>query len=443
MGKYVHYYNATSDYTYARTNNYSEPWVSYTSGNNSVNYNKTDDERRAEIRTTPLTLEIKTAGSLRWRRSGSTATVRSLQYSKNGGTWTAFGTGTTLSVAANDTIQLRGSAATYATEDGVTSYHFISGNCQYSVRGNIMSLVSGWSSYSTADVIPASGYFGSLFHAATGLTDATNLVLPATNLKGNCYRQMFAGCTNLTGAPSSLPAEEIADYCYEGMFSGCTKLATTPTLPATSLGEYCYANMFRGSTGITATPSLPATEMKPYCYQSMFQGCTHLTGTPVSLQALTLKMGCYQYMFKGCTALVNAPEIDATSLDILSSFNQCEEMFAGCTALANGPSILKPAVLSENCYKAMFSGCTNLTESPVLPASEITCWSYYEMFRGCSALNRIECYATNIPDDYACEPCINWVNGVASSGTFIKATSMSALPSGANGIPTNWTVQNA
>ena len=443
MGKYVHYYEATSDYTYARTNNYSEPWVSYTSGNNSVNYNKTDDERRAEIRTTPLTLEIKTAGTLRWRRSGTT-TVQAIQYSKNGAAWTNFTSATTLSVAANDTIQLRGSAATYASESGIGSYHCISGNCQYSARGNIMSLVSGWSSYATADVVPTSGYFGSLFRNATGLTDATNLVLPASNVKPSCYRQMFAGCTNLTGAPSSLPAEEIADYCYEGMFSGCTKLATTPTLPATSLAEYCYANMFRGATGITATPSLPATELKSYCYQSMFQGCTHLTGTPVSLPAITLKDGCYQYMFKGCTALVNAPEIDAIDLEFnTNQYFQCEQMFAGCTALVNGPSILKPSVLVENCYNAMFSGCTHLTGAPVLPASEITCWSYYEMFRGCSALNRIECYATNIPPNDACEPCINWVAGVASSGTFVKAASMTAWPSGANGIPANWTVENA
>ena len=46
--------------------------------------------------------------------------------------------------------------------------------------------------------------------------------------------------------------------------------------------------------------------------------------------------------------------------------------------------------------------------------------------------------------DISAEQCLlNWVSGVASSGTFIKAASMTSLPSGINGIPSGWTVQDA
>lgn len=48
--------------------------------------------------------------------------------------------------------------------------------------------------------------------------------------------------------------------------------------------------------------------------------------------------------------------------------------------------------------------------------------------------------ATNI----SATSCLtNWVNGVSTTGTFIKNASMTTLPSGNNGIPEGWTVQDA
>ena len=37
----------------------------------------------------------------------------------------------------------------------------------------------------------------------------------------------------------------------------------------------------------------------------------------------------------------------------------------------------------------------------------------------------------------------NWVDGVASTGTFVKASDMNNWPTGASGIPKGWTVTNA
>ena len=86
----------------------------------------------------------------------------------------------------------------------------------------------------------------------------------------------------------------------------------------------------------------------------------------------------------------------------------------------------------------MFYGCTSLNESSELPADTLVASCYREMFFGCSKLNNITMIATNISASY----CLtNWVNGVAATGTFIKASSAS-IPSGASGIPSGWIVKN-
>jgi hypothetical protein len=45
--------------------------------------------------------------------------------------------------------------------------------------------------------------------------------------------------------------------------------------------------------------------------------------------------------------------------------------------------------------------------------------------------------------DISASSCLtNWVNGVSSSGTFVKHPDMNSLPTGTNGIPNGWTVQD-
>ena len=62
------------------------------------------------------------------------------------------------------------------------------------------------------------------------------------------------------------------------------------------------------------------------------------------------------------------------------------------------------------------------------------------MFKGCNKLNYIKMLATNKSASY----CLNnWVSNVASNGTFVKHENMTSLPSGINGIPEGWTVENA
>ena len=101
--------------------------------------------------------------------------------------------------------------------------------------------------------------------------------------------------------------------------------------------------------------------------------------------------------------------------------------------------ILPATTLANSCYRLMFYGCSSLTVAPTLPAPKLTNYCYWSMFNGCASLNSITMLATDI----SVWDCLEeWVSGVAATGTFTKATSMTSLPSGASGIPTGWTVEN-
>lgn len=101
--------------------------------------------------------------------------------------------------------------------------------------------------------------------------------------------------------------------------------------------------------------------------------------------------------------------------------------------------ILPATTLAVGCYRFMFSYCSSLTTAPALPATKLVDMCYWGMFNGCTSLNSITMLATDI-SAWACLD--DWVSGVAATGTFTKAASMTSLPSGAFGIPTGWTVKN-
>ena len=167
---------------------------------------------------------------------------------------------------------------------------------------------------------------------------------------------------------------------FYALFSGCSNLISAPDLPATTLATRCYEEMFLCCNSLTVAPELPAT---------------------------TLAANCYHYMFYGCSSLSVAPELPATTL-------------------------------APYCYCYMFYG-TNLTTSPILPATILDRFCYAGMFMKCNKLNKI----TMLAMDISAHQCLNgWVDGIASTGTFIKIAAMQILPNGQSGIPYGWTVKN-
>ena len=328
-----------------------------------------------------FTMVVTVGGDIKW--IGST-TANTLSYSKNNGTtWTTANSATTISVAARDKILWKGTPTPQTSWPAVGIGAFSGASAvRYSVEGNAMSLLFGDNFKGQTSLSGKDSALCGLFASNTNVTSAENLSLPATTLADDCYDGMFYGCTSLTTAPE-LSATTLADYCYSNMLSNCTSLTTAPQLPATTLANHCYEYMFRRCTNLTTAPELPATTLANYCYYNMFQDCTNLTTAPSVLPATTLADDCYYQMFNYCTSLTTAPELPATTL-------------------------------VEECY--------------------------YQMFNYCTSLNSIKCLATDIS---ATNCTSNWVSGVAASGTFTKASSMSSWATGINGIPSGWSVQDA
>ena len=414
-----------------------------------------------DFSTEPLTFNILSAGTINWTASNSSVS-RTIEYKLNNNEWTSItsnkgSSAPTITVNPGDKIQFRGNNTQYGNSS--SNYNSFRGStASFEAEGNIMSLIYG-DEFKNNLTISSDYAFAKLFIDCTKLVSAENLILPATTLANYCYEEMFYGCTSLTTAPE-LPATTLADSCYYYMFQGCTSLKTAPVLPATTLAGYCYQSMFGSCKSLTKAPELPATNLVVGCYQQMFQGCTSLTTAP-ELPATTLARDCYSYMFYDCTSLTTAPELPATTLanycyssmfygctslttapalPATTLANSCyQSMFIGCTSLKTAPE-LPATTLADICYTSMFNGCISLTTAPVLPATTLANNCYQNMFRDCTSLNYIKCLATNI-SAYNCTS--NWVSGVASTGTFVKASSMASWSTGIDGIPTGWTVQNA
>lgn len=366
--------------------------------------------------------------------------------------------------------------------------------------GNLMSLIAGDDFKDKTELTGDETFTGIFSYNTTFYNHPTkDIELPATTLTNNCYGNMFFRCQNLTRAPK-LPAKNLTERCYAAMFGYCTSLkefpemAATdmaylscawmmeysgieeaPELPAMNLARACYEYMFAGCTNLKKAMSvLPATKLAPQCYGGMFQNADKLENAP-ELPATELKYGCYSHMFNGCKALTKAPELPATSLaescytrmfgnsglteapelpamDLLYTF--CYQyMFQNCTELEKAPAL--PATnLSDSCYEDMFSGCTNLKYAPILPAPILKSWCYTRMFQGCSNINYVKMLATQrvqsgwsgdqivtLTSDNFGSLCQDWLDGAATTGTFVKSAEAVWDVTGPSGVPEGWTIQ--
>ena len=443
MNKYLKLYESHSQYVEPEI----KPNVSYCKQENEVHYNPYSyaDEY--------LTFDALEGGTFTFtlNKNVSTDEVQSISYSLDGGeNWATTDnindqivTITTPIISRGNSVIWKGNANRLGKNASLSNgiplgATVISSTNSFNAKGNIMSLLYGDEYKNKVDLTDKNYCFTYLFKDCTGLTSAENLSLPATTLANHCYYGMFQGCTNLTTAPE-LSATVLTEYCYYSMFGGCTSLTTAPELPATTLANECYGIMFDSCTSLTTAPELPATTLADWCYAFMFDGCTNLASSP-ELPATVLTEYCYDGMFRDCTSLVTAPELPATTL----ATNCYYQMFYGCTSLTTAPELpatnLVPGSTYAGVYSNMFGGCTSLTTAPELPATTLTSRCYLYMFRGCTSLNSITCLATDISAN-GCTT--NWVDGVASSGTFIKAPSMTGWTTGVNGIPSGWTVETA
>ena len=173
---------------------------------------------------------------------------------------------------------------------------------------------------------------------------------------------------------------------------------------------------------------------KSYAFFHLFYKCHNIIEvSPNFLPALVLANHCYMSMFAHCSALINAPELPSTDLKAAC---YCA-MFYGCTSLTTPPELPATTLISQ-CYSELFYGCTSIVTAPELPATTLIDRCYVYMFYGCSKLNYIKAMFTTKPSSTYTN---YWVNGVSSTGTFIKNKDATWSMTGKSSIPSNWTVQ--
>ena len=174
----------------------------------------------------------------------------------------------------------------------------------------------------------------------------------------------------------------------------------------TGTGEVtCSGNIMTLVNGAETSTTIPGNG---YYFCRLFRACTQLVSGP-TLPATTLKQYCYHLMYYGCTGLTSAPVRPSTTL-------------------------------ANHCYNQMFRGCTHLTTAPDLLATTLPTRAYYYMFYGCTRLNYVKALFTTTPGSNYTS---NWLYNVASSGTFVKNSSATWTTTGANGVPSGWTIQYA
>jgi hypothetical protein len=94
-----------------------------------------------------------------------------------------------------------------------------------------------------------------------------------------------------------------------------------------------------------------------------------------------------------------------------------------------------PPQVQKLSYGHLFENCVHLEFAPDIFFYSKNNFECASMFKGCSNLRHIKCTT-----DYYANSFQSWVNGVAANGTFVKKRGVE-WPTGINGIPTGWTVE--
>lgn len=182
---------------------------------------------------------------------------------------------------------------------------------------------------------------------------------------------------------------------------------------------YAYGNVMSliddSGSGFANDKTISASQ----ALKGIFQGAVKMINHPtkrIVLPATNVSSNCYEEMFIGCTGLKTAPDLPATSLSL-----RCyKKMFFNCTGLTKAPDVLPATILASECYENMFGGCTSLTKAPVLPDATLVDGCYGWMFSGCSSLNYVKCLVKDLTVGNG--SLNSWLNGVSSTGTFVKAS---------------------
>lgn len=244
----------------------------------------------------------------------------------------------------------------------------------------------------------AAGTFTFTINASLGTTNLQSVSYSIDN--GRTWTKTNNSSNNVTITTPSIAIGESVLWKGVGNSLHGAGFSSTMYFDASgNLMSLLYGDNFEGEKTLT----------HELCFSYLFYNSKIWNALSLELPATTLTKGCYKYMFGSSYYLESVPTLPALSL-------------------------------TNDCYLYMFSNCTNLRSAPELPALTLTNGCYSFMFSGCTKLNKIKCMAIS---GLGSTGLYMWVNGVAASGTFIKNVNAKGWQTGANGIPSGWTVQTA
>lgn len=217
-----------------------------------------------------------------------------------------------------------------------------------------------------------------------------------------------------------------------------TFLRTTSSAPSPSI-QYSSDNTTWTTLGSTSTSgltiSVPANS-KMY-FRSNTTGWTYRTNYNIISASSSFNIGGnIMSLLYGSGFTGNETTFPSAGNGII----YLSHLFEGSTYLKDASKLLMPATtLVNNCYDNMFADCSALTTAPTLPATTVLPFCYRNMFYNCRKLNYVKCLATTVQN----KGTVSWLYNVASTGTFVKDSTMSSWTTGVDGIPSGWTIQNA
>lgn len=219
--------------------------------------------------------------------------------------------------------------------------------------------------------------------------------------------------------------------------SGGTILWRGTYSPSLSTNTFTATGFFNASgnpKSVWAGDNFESATLPSNAFARMFKGNTKIVdASELDMSFSKASTQCCFEMFMGCSSLIATPQLPATTID-----TQCyAHMFRNCTSLISAQYILPATTTYRSCYEQMFRKCTQLTTAPILPALSLAQSCYYYMFAESPKINYIKAMFTTIGSN----SIYQWVQGVSSSGTFVKNTNATWTTTGASGVPTGWTIE--
>ncbi len=285
-------------------------------------------------------------------------------------------------------------------------------------------------------------YEGNLYYAKpeeikavkfTALEDSTDISLTSVKSTQIIERSYDAENWVVCVVDDVITLNEGESVYFRGYYTG--EAESTNTKFGGTTGKLKLEGNINTLINYTASDLGSNFEVPAYACKSMFGGLKNLVDvSELYLPSMNLSEQCYYYMFV-TAPITSAPVLPATKLT-----SECYRfMFQNCKQLKTAQNIFPATTLAYRSYQSMFMGCSELSNDFTILATTLEDSACLNMFKNAYKVNYIKCLATDIS---ATDCTKTWVDGVAPTGTFVKATSMNDWSTGTSGIPEGWEVAN-